>query len=1283
MAVPREFDLFLSHASPDKEWVTGLSIALEDLDVKTFLDAKDIEAGENFVLTLSDALKTSRFLVLVLSPHSVGRPWVEQEWTAFVAEHGPSGSLFTLLLDEVDLPTILKPIQQIDARHRDAEVVAAELAYVVGRRDRQQAAGTESPPRTAHFAFVLAREGADDEERICVTRVDRRDVTPPWRTDSGFAFAYMEFTRLMQEETTDGGQAAEITRHGTTLGKLLFGLLFDEKGAKSLEEAAAPGKPHPLVTIRSDDDLLLSLPWELLHHDGSFMVRDRRIDLVRTTGTVGFRALLSEPDRYFTLVVNVSAPDGSKLDYEAESYRITTALSERCEFTPTELGTLDDLLQTTKDVKPTGIHFSGHGLPGHLDFEDLEGGRETVAVTELVSELRRVLPGELPPFFYLASCHGNEPLAVENDNAGAQSSAAELHRQGVAQVVGYFGPIVDMLSTQAEAEFYRAIAAGESTRYAVRQARRELESPVQAPSGHRPAAAPRVTPSRNASDPVAAAAPSSGSTGTHPFAWSQLVLYHRGPDQPLSLPVPPEELQRRNEALQRTFTEIGPFKFLSTGFVGRRKSLHDIRRRVREGQRIFVLQGLGGLGKTTLAYQMLPLLKPEGAPLVLWCQATEKAADPMAELLDQLLAYCRKRFGTDWEGVVQQVDHAGGEPMQRFGMFLSVLVQRVKRLVVYLDNLESLLVGPADEMATKRDPKALGEWKSQALESTWTMLAEAAETTGHLLLVASCRYRNAAFEESLVAVPPLPRDALFRLMGWFPALRKLALPNRARLVQRLAGHPRGVELTNDLVAASFARWENRYGERPVLMADANQAEVDSEWTDLIGPALPEVEEQLWEDLLLSEIWERVLDDRARRMLSRMTLLRWPWQWEQMKVLGETDESDKQAQDTAEQLLGTSLIEQMELEVPVGQGRMVSVRHFMLHPSIAQFVRAQVRIDHPLRETLHRRVGDYLEGKATETRQFEIGVEAGYHLLEAGEYDRAHELLWSCSNWLRRRGQLREGLGIVTPLLEESVLRQLEPERAAKLLSTAGLYNSALGETRRAVRYFEHAVEIARETGWTLGEAEALMNLGNISFDLRDMPTAIECHEKVLALGEDTGDLTLKGAALGGLANTHAHLGDLETALDYQSKSLEISRQLQNRDSEGTDLGNLGTVYYRLGDLRKAIECFEAALAISREAGDRQSESADLGNLGNVYRRLGELGRAIEYFEQTLRICRERQDRRGEGLSLANLAWSYAELGEAHRAEGLATQALKIGQEVEDPQTVGLAQDILQNVRSGS
>ncbi|HVT14585.1 MAG TPA: TIR domain-containing protein [Thermoanaerobaculia bacterium] len=1157
------YDVFLSHGSPDKPWVETLAAELRALGLKPFLDRPEIGPGESFPEVLSRGLADSRFLVLVLSPSS-GRPWVRQEWQAFLAHHGPQGRLLPVLLEPTEIPALLANVQQIDALDRDATRVAREIVNLAGRPGELKEGDTRRLVVGQDLVFNLALE--EKGNLRVVDPVGReRTVTAPWKVDNRFGVAFLLFNRLSRDPVASEKDRADLVRHASTLGGLLFDLLLDAEGFELLRAAMVPGRPRPLITIRSDDDLLLSLSWELLWHNGSFLLRDARLDLARSTpGKVGPGALLREPDGHLKLVVTVAAPEGSGLDYEAESYRITRALSEGCRYVPTELGTVEDLAETVRKERPTVLHFSGHGAPGALAFEDDEGREVVVSIHDLMQTLRARVDGGLPPLFYLASCHGNDPGAPkpaspEQGTPGAESSAARLHREGVPQVVGYYGPIVDELSTRAEVAFYRAIAEGETTRYAVRQARVALAQPFGDPEAHhRPRALAETTEPADTTRAGAAAGVEAFAQSTHPFAWAQLVLYHRGPDHPLSLAAAPG-LRPGAVALKRTFEGAGDRRVLATGFIGRRREMHQVRQRIRQGERVIVFLGLGGLGKTTLAFHVLPMLRgDQGEVVPLWCQEVEQQANRAEGLVGQLLDFCRKRFGLGWEPVVQQVDRvAGDDPVRRFTDYLQALLQNVPRVLLYLDNLESLLVGPK-EVEAGDDDTAFGEWASEELRQLWEISANLARDGDRLYVVASCRYRNASFSGSLLPVSPLPLDALYRLMGWFPALRRLDAANRARLVGRLAGHPRAAEYANDLLAHALGEWEDHQG--PWQGGES----AENEWSALVEPALPKVRDKLQANLLLAEIWDRVLADRARRMLYRMTLLRRPWEWPLMAVLGEEGETDEAAFATAERLRRTSLLEQVELLVNTEEGKVAPVRHFTLHPATVEFVRgrfAGLAEDERLPRAAHRRLGERLEAEAKTSPFIDVALEAGYHLFHAGEYDRAYEVLGSASDWLHQHGRVREGLRVLESFLDEPVQAEMAPKRVGRLLGAVGVAHLHLGEVRAAIEYYEQAMVISRQTGDRWGEGTALLNLGTAHHRLAEVENATRCYEQALV----------------------------------------IFRKIGDRQKEGNCLDNLGTAYHRLGEVEKAIGYFEQGLVIAREIRDRWGERNSLAARGRSRR----------------------------------------------------------------------------------
>ena len=263
------------------------------------------------------------------------------------------------------------------------------------------------------------------------------------------------------------------------------------------------------------------------------------------------------------------------------------------------------------------------------------------------------------------------------------------------------------------------------------------------------------------------------------------------------------------------------------------------------------------------------------------------------------------------------------------------------------------------------------------------------------------------------------------------------------------------------------------------------------------------------------------------------------------MLGEPEEPEEQARVTAKRLRRTSLLEQVELWTATPEGRPERVRRYTLHPATAQFIVERFGEHGELARAAHLRVGEVLEAQARSSPYIETVIEAGHHLREGGEADRAYELLGSASDWLQDRGRVREGLGILEPFLAEPVLRALKPELAGRLLGTVGVAYADLGEVEKAIGYYEQALVISREIGDRRGEGNRLGNLGN----------------------------------------AYARLGEVEKAIGYHEQALVISREIGDRRGEGSVLGNLGIAYARLGEVEKAIGLLEQALRIGQEIKD--------------------------------------------------------------------------------------------------
>jgi hypothetical protein len=93
------------------------------------------------------------------------------------------------------------------------------------------------------------------------------------------------------------------------------------------------------------------------------------------------------------VAVTISAPeDQAALDYEKEAFRLQAALSNLGQHVAfADLGGVEDLVEVVKGQKASAVHFSGHGLPGHLVFEDDEGFADSVPVAALIRRLKQAL----------------------------------------------------------------------------------------------------------------------------------------------------------------------------------------------------------------------------------------------------------------------------------------------------------------------------------------------------------------------------------------------------------------------------------------------------------------------------------------------------------------------------------------------------------------------------------------------------------------------------------------------------------------------------------------------------------------------------------------------------------------------------------------------------------------------------------------------------------------------------------------------------------------------------
>lgn len=83
---PRDYDVFISHASPDKdEVVRPLAMLLRDGGLEVWYDEFTLRVGDSLRRRIAQGIRSARFGIVVFSPAFLkGRPWTEHELDGLV-----------------------------------------------------------------------------------------------------------------------------------------------------------------------------------------------------------------------------------------------------------------------------------------------------------------------------------------------------------------------------------------------------------------------------------------------------------------------------------------------------------------------------------------------------------------------------------------------------------------------------------------------------------------------------------------------------------------------------------------------------------------------------------------------------------------------------------------------------------------------------------------------------------------------------------------------------------------------------------------------------------------------------------------------------------------------------------------------------------------------------------------------------------------------------------------------------------------------------------------------
>jgi len=189
------------------------------------------------------------------------------------------------------------------------------------------------------------------------------------------------------------------------------------------------------------------------------------------------------------------------------------------------------------------------------------------------------------------------------------------------------------------------------------------------------------------------------------------------------------------------------------------------------------------------------------------------------------------------------------------------------------------------------------------------------------------------------------------------------------------------------------------------------------------------------------------------------------------------------------------------------------------------------------------------------------------------------------------------------------------EAEKNALSALALAYSRLGQTRKAIQYFQEQLNISQEFENFEEVCGLLANLGDAYAVSGNIDRAKNYYEEQRVLAESKGLHAYVGTSYNGIGFVFVKQGKIEHAIDCYFKALESYRELENDNKQLELLVGIGLNYRKLEQWEKAIECLEQALAIAKYIEHRKEEIQIRVDLAEIFFKIGKRNLAISQIEK--------------------------------------------------------------------
>lgn len=267
-----------------------------------------------------------------------------------------------------------------------------------------------------------------------------------------------------------------------------------------------------------------------------------------------------------------------------------------------------------------------------------------------------------------------------------------------------------------------------------------------------------------------------------------------------------------------------------------------------------------------------------------------------------------------------------------------------------------------------------------------------------------------------------------------------------------------------------------------------------------------------------------------------------------------------------------------------------------------------------------------------------------------------QIISSLHDLLQLRRPMTEVIRIAS-LARDSSLHNDDVLGAACMGLTLGSAYWRATDLERSFVEYSQARGLARKVDWVQGEAVALQGMGVATKQQGDPRKALLHYKQATALFMVNGRVSDQVAALNNTASAHLALGELDEAETVLSKALPLARE--NQHFRSIILVNQGLVRQRMGFFEEAKNVLSEALEAADVVDSEYARAITFETLGLVHLDAEDTSMADKYFRDALKKAEAVQNENCQVACLLGLAAAARTRGCLDEAETILVSAGKI------------------------